>query len=507
MPHSPDTDAVNHRRALLFISASFAIDILLIAVTRLGLSADEAHYWDWSRQLDLAYYSKGPMVAYVIRLPTAICGDTAFAVRRPAAILQSIFLVLFYRFAASLSGSEIAFKAMVLFRSTLMVSACGVAMTTDPLIAVFWMVALSGGYAAVIRQESRGWWVFGIATGFAFLSKYTAAILLPSMALFLVVSGGSRAQWRRFGLSCGVVGLASIPVIWWNAQHGWVNVAHNLGHVGASRSSLRIRPEKFLELVGGQLGLIGPLLCAALLVLTFRVLTRRRESAPRELFLASFVAPLLLMCVVVSFTKSVYANWPFPAFIGAMLLLVVKWNESAPVWRQADTLYRRSLFFHLPILAIAYLLYLGVTFWVPPQFLPTKKLVGGPELGARVEELLRSANKELFVITENYDTAALIAFYAPSHPYAMVDVIDGRRMNQYDVWGGWEYLVGRDALIVVKDFASVGKIRDRFDSIEPYAGAGENSLAIQYGGETLRTFHFFRARNFSGEPPQVPTSR
>ena len=24
------------------------------------LSGDEAHYWDWSRQLDLSYYSKGP---------------------------------------------------------------------------------------------------------------------------------------------------------------------------------------------------------------------------------------------------------------------------------------------------------------------------------------------------------------------------------------------------------------------------------------------------------------
>src|SRR5690242_19866156 len=31
------------------------------------LSGDEAHYWDWSRQLDLSYYSKGPLVAWIIR--------------------------------------------------------------------------------------------------------------------------------------------------------------------------------------------------------------------------------------------------------------------------------------------------------------------------------------------------------------------------------------------------------------------------------------------------------
>src|SRR2546430_1542444 len=31
------------------------------------LSGDEAQYWDWSRNLDLSYYSKGPLIAYLIR--------------------------------------------------------------------------------------------------------------------------------------------------------------------------------------------------------------------------------------------------------------------------------------------------------------------------------------------------------------------------------------------------------------------------------------------------------
>src|SRR4029434_6896258 len=41
----------------------------------LDLSGDEAHYWDWSRQLDLSYYSKGPLVAYIIRASCAVVGD------------------------------------------------------------------------------------------------------------------------------------------------------------------------------------------------------------------------------------------------------------------------------------------------------------------------------------------------------------------------------------------------------------------------------------------------
>src|SRR5262245_49395940 len=35
--------------------------------TAFDLAADEAHYWDWSRNLDWSYYSKGPLVALLIR--------------------------------------------------------------------------------------------------------------------------------------------------------------------------------------------------------------------------------------------------------------------------------------------------------------------------------------------------------------------------------------------------------------------------------------------------------
>ena len=50
----------------------------------IDLSGDEAQYWDWSRKLDWSYYSKGPLVAYIIRASSAIFGDTmrACATRR-----------------------------------------------------------------------------------------------------------------------------------------------------------------------------------------------------------------------------------------------------------------------------------------------------------------------------------------------------------------------------------------------------------------------------------------
>ena len=50
------------------------------------LVEDEAHYWEWSRRLDLSYYSKGPGIAWTIAASVRTFGDVEWAVRLPAAL-------------------------------------------------------------------------------------------------------------------------------------------------------------------------------------------------------------------------------------------------------------------------------------------------------------------------------------------------------------------------------------------------------------------------------------
>src|SRR6516164_9912599 len=70
----------------------------------LDLAPDEAHYWDWSRNLDWSYYSKGPAVAYLIRgschlagsWSTWLTGSEMLAVRLPAVLCGSLLLASLY---------------------------------------------------------------------------------------------------------------------------------------------------------------------------------------------------------------------------------------------------------------------------------------------------------------------------------------------------------------------------------------------------------------------------
>ena len=91
--------------ALLLVLASAGLHLGYLAYQcPLNLAPDEAHYWDWSRHLDLSYYSKGPLVAYLIRASCAVAGPLScqltgsemLAVRLPAVLCGSLLLLSLY---------------------------------------------------------------------------------------------------------------------------------------------------------------------------------------------------------------------------------------------------------------------------------------------------------------------------------------------------------------------------------------------------------------------------
>src|SRR5205809_1152570 len=89
--------------ALILVSSALHL-AYLVHDCPLDLAPDEGHYWDWSRHLDWSYYSKGPLVAWVIRLccwllgplSTHLTGSEMLAVRFPAILFGSLLLVSLY---------------------------------------------------------------------------------------------------------------------------------------------------------------------------------------------------------------------------------------------------------------------------------------------------------------------------------------------------------------------------------------------------------------------------
>src|SRR2546425_4345850 len=100
--------------ALLIVAAAVLRLLYLAFDCPLDLAPDEAHYWDWSRHLDWSYYSKGPGVAWLIRLScelfgglsVALTGNEMLAVRLPAVVCGSLLLTSLYALTVQVSGRE-----------------------------------------------------------------------------------------------------------------------------------------------------------------------------------------------------------------------------------------------------------------------------------------------------------------------------------------------------------------------------------------------------------------
>src|SRR5262245_20219179 len=188
--------------AAVLILTNAALRIAYLASGHaLDLSPDEAHYWDWSRNLDWSYYSKGPLVAWLIRLSCELFGGWSLAwtrsemlaVRLPAVFCGSLFLVSLYVLTVqSFRRDGLAVAIVALSLTFPLLAAGSTLMTIDAPYICCWGWALVAGHRAVfgssVTRGGAAWIALGLLIGLGFLAKYTMVLWTLSFVLFLLRS-------------------------------------------------------------------------------------------------------------------------------------------------------------------------------------------------------------------------------------------------------------------------------------------------------------------------------
>lgn len=496
---------------LLWLLALTVFHLWFIGSGRWPLAPDEAHYWEWSRRLDWSYYSKGPMVAYLIALGTRLGGHTEFWVRLPAVVLGTGLAGIAYFLARRIFQSERAgFLSVVLLSLMPLYVAGSVLMTIDSPFVFCWGLAGLLLCRAVQRRSEGSWYGAGIAFGLGLLSKYTMLMLLPSVLVWLLASPKLR-PWlrRREPYEAALLGLLIFsPVIVWNARHAWLSGRHVLIQAGAgdSRASLIGGPEFF----GSQLLVVSPFLFVLLLLgVGWAWREGIRQGRDDLLLLACLSAPVFLFFQGWSFITKVQANWAAHAYFTAAVA-AAGWSGTWPARgerRRATTrlnaLLLASIILPAVLLLVAFvpdsLGFFGAR--VPAAVdLVSKRLRGWPELGQAVSEVTRSSPQPLFLLSDRYQIAGELAFYVEGNP-RVYNANFGRRMNQYDLWGGWETLEGRDALFVTYGAGEAPEeFRRAFRHVERV-----RVVPILHRGQHLRDFSIFRGQTYLGFPVRAFT--
>src|SRR5262249_23717792 len=153
------------------------------------------------RHLDWSYYSKGPLVAWLIRLSCelfggwslTLTGTEMLAVRLPALVCGSLLLVSLYVLTVQVYRREGLALALVALALTVPVMAAGsTLMTIDAPYTCCWGWALVLGHRAVFRNSRLSWLGAGLLVGLGILAKYTMVLWPASLGLFLLVTPARR---------------------------------------------------------------------------------------------------------------------------------------------------------------------------------------------------------------------------------------------------------------------------------------------------------------------------
>ena len=434
------------------------------ASAQIGLAPDEAYYWLWSRLPSAGYFDHPPMVAWWIWASTSLFGDTAFGVRALSVISCAVTSFAVFATARNLSlGEKVSARGALWFNATILVGVGAILMSPDSPSVMFW--ALAVWVLADIRRIGAGWlWLLvGLFAGLGCLSKYTNLFLGVGVLLWLVADRDARrwllSPWTWAG---GVVAvLVFLPVLLWNAEHGWISFAKQFGRISAEGIQIRYVG----EFLASQVALLNPLIALFVCVGIWMGLRALLRADQRErgtlIFLLALSAPLIVYMFIHSFHARVQGNWLAPVY--AALVLTGAIAAASVSSRFLGGLARAAA----PVGIVVSLLALGFFMSpLPTPFslqTPAERFVGWRDLAEKVERL-REESGAGWIATGDFGLTGELAFYGPGPE--LVQQVDERVRYQFDSVDA--SLINAPALLVLpKGRGAFHKFRRCFESVEP----------------------------------------
>ena len=448
----------------------------IVVATRLPLTEDEAYYWTWSRHLAFGYLDHPPAVAWLIAAGS-VFGSSPLAIRLPFILCGAMTALALARANALLSGDRRA-GAVAAIIFTLIPQprmAIGEALPDGPYL-LCWALALWLTLRAQQRPARSAMFWLGLALGGAMLSRWFGWFLLLGIVLY-AYTAQRRALWKNeFWIAPVTALLMCVPLLVWNATHGWINIdftfsGRQAAHAFSAQSIMNYSTLRTL--------IFG---------IVFWIVAGYTILRPNYALLAWTALPLATLVIVLSPFETVESYWLLGPVTSLCVGLATWYTRASIVWKRATAL---ALILPACYTAIA------VGFSAIPE--PAQSALLEASSGALKQPFYSSAyaygalahdvdalanSRSAVVLTNRYEIASELYYHG----------VDSRVVGfapQTIQWKQWPQRdrVFREAVIV--SFDPLSKTRDLADRIERACGtlhAGP-TLRYTYAGTSAATFY------------------
>lgn len=335
--------------ALFVVTAVTLARLLALGFTKADIFVDEAQYWLWGQSLDFGYYSKPPLIAWLIRGVTDLSGsDSAFWIRFPAPILHGATALILGAWAARLFDPRTAAWVAVGY-VTLPITAVGSLMiSTDTVMAPLLAAGLLFHWRMIETGRPMNAALSGVLLGAAFMAKYAAIYFFLGAGLAALLFPAFRPGTRNALILLVAFAVVILPNILWNVVNDMTTVEHTMDNISWVRDEGKgafLHPVALLEFFFTQFAVAGPVMFAALLLAL-------GSNDPKVRALLVFSLPIIAIVCVQALLSRAYGNWAFAAYLAGTLAATAWMVTNAPRWLWFSLAINLAITLVLPLLTI-----------------------------------------------------------------------------------------------------------------------------------------------------------
>ena len=448
----------------------------------IDLYVDEAYYWGWSKELAFGYYSKPPMIAWVIALFTNICGDSEFCIKLPSLILYPITSIFVYLIAKELFDNKVAFYSALVFITLPAVSMSSLIISTDVVLLLFWSMSLYFFIKAIKSDKTLYWLLASISAGAGLLSKYTMILFLVSIFCYLFLDERYKYHLTnpKLYISIIIAALIYFPNLVWNASHHYITFVHTKNLSGIEKSSY-LHFNKMLEFLASQFLVFGPIFFGVFLYL-LKYITK-----PKYRLLFCFSLPFLAVITLQALLSKALANWAAPTYIAATILVTAYLINKKRVLLLGIiiNILLALLFYHYHDLAKV------LDIELTSKTDPYKRVLGYKELAKKLQPITEKYPNTKLLFDERTTMAEMI-YYLHPHPFdAQIFNPEHRIASQYHLTKDLNNYLHQNFIYITKKNLS---------NALPYFGAIKKiaTIKIRLYKDYARVYNIYLAKNFKG---------
>ncbi|WP_315734276.1 glycosyltransferase family 39 protein [Bradyrhizobium sp. SZCCHNR1093] len=497
-------------RAAWLMAAAVIASMTIIRIVYAGtldLRTDEAYYWTWSKELQLCFLDHPPMIAWFIRLGTALFGDTNLGVRFAGILAMGVTQLLLADIVRRTTHDMRAVILAVLLPEAALYYGLLMAKVAPDVAAIPFALAMIWALVRLAESDDGRWWLAaGLFGGLALLSKFTVVMLLPGVAAFLLVPAW-RSRWLAspYPWCAALIALAVFsPVLIWNVQHDWASFRFQFVRATAPHDfSLRTLGD-YIGLQFGQVGFV--LLPVTLSALTLTAWRGCRTREPVAILLSTAVLVPFLYFLWKSLTLRIGDTWPmfmWPIGFAAVAINIVKLTQDgASAWFVRSTVRwaRIAVVSGIAMVVLIFLYYVAAPWNFLGRADPIGAEAGYQQVAARVEQELANTGAT-WIATSDYRTYAMMRWFFRGR-VPVVQINERARFIGFRD-PGMDLIAGHAGLYVVREPDNAGPLLADTTAHREPLGHVERS----WRGHVMDTYAFGKLTGWTPElapPPDSP---